>query len=365
VAELRVPKLNSNDDSYVLTGWLVKDGEPVRAGDALAELETSKAVEELTACASGPLHHLAAQGATILPGQLIATIGQPGIAESRSAAPIAEAAGTALAGAAQLITGPARQRMTELGVSEEQVRALATRVVRSGDIDELAATAQSAEIVDGQRLSKVQVAVGRAVSRSHNDIPAAYTVVKVEVGPALGRARELMRQVRRPVGLAELFVLAVAQVFGRFPVFFGQLSADASTVGLAVAPHIGVTVDLGEGLYVPVLHHAHELTIGEIASKLMQFRLAAAEGTFRAADLAGANIAVTLHTDPGVVLAIPFIFPGQLCALAITSPQEEVVLVNGEVSSRTIAQIGLAYDHRAINGREAAAFLTAVGEALS
>ena len=127
----------------------------------------------------------------------------------------------------------------------------------------------------------------------------------------------------------------------------------------AEAPRVGVTFDMGQGLYVPVVHDTGSLR--EIADTLMRYRLAATEGDFRERDLTGANIAITLHTDADVILAIPFVFPGTVCALAITSPQPEVVLgEDGAVTTRTVANIGLAYDHRLINGRDAALFLAAL-----
>jgi 2-oxoglutarate dehydrogenase E2 component (dihydrolipoamide succinyltransferase) len=203
----------------------------------------------------------------------------------------------------------------------------------------------------------VQRAVARAVTVSHDTIPAAYTVMKFEVGPLLERARGLTREVRRPVGLAELFVQAVAGLHPAFPLFFASIDGDVARP--AEAPRVGVTFDMGEGLYVPVVHDTGSLR--SIADTLMRYRLAATEGDFREKDLAGANIAVTLHTDADVILAIPLIFPGTVCALAITSPQQELVLgEDGAVTARTVANIGLAYDHRLINGRDASRFLAAL-----
>ncbi|NUS11566.1 MAG: pyruvate dehydrogenase, partial [Streptomyces sp.] len=74
MAELLVPKLNNNDTEYVLTDWLVKDGEQVGAGEPVAVVETSKAAEELEAGASGTLRHLLAAGARCRPGEVIAGI---------------------------------------------------------------------------------------------------------------------------------------------------------------------------------------------------------------------------------------------------------------------------------------------------
>ncbi|WP_030904106.1 2-oxo acid dehydrogenase subunit E2 [Streptosporangium amethystogenes] len=384
MADIRVPKLNNNDTEYLIVEWLVEDGGPVVAGEAVAVLETSKAADELEAGESGHLYHAAALNSWIAPGALLARVTAEAVPvlERPGSEPVAGAdmAGRGSAPALQpVVTDPARAAMEELGISDSDVASLGLAVIRRADVVALAArrsgeTTGTARVdapgpgtdpdkADGrqagttQRLSRVQRAVARAVTVSHAAIPAAYTVVRFEVGPLLARTKELSRQVRRPVGLAELFVQAVAALHPAFPLFFASVDGDEAR--LADAPRVGVTFDLGEGLYVPVVRDTGSLR--EIAEALMRYRLAAAEGDFREKDLTGANIAVTLHTDADVVLAIPLIFPGTVCALAITSPQSEPVLAeDGTVTVRTVANIGLAYDHRLINGRDAALFLAAL-----
>ncbi|MFI6451108.1 2-oxo acid dehydrogenase subunit E2 [Streptosporangium amethystogenes] len=388
MADIRVPKLNNNDTEYLIVEWLVEDGGPVVAGQAVAVLETSKAADELEAGESGHLYHAVALNTWIAPGALLARVTaeavpvleSPGPAPSGSEPVAGEGvAGRENAPALQpVVTDPARAAMEELGVSDSDVASLGLAVIRRADVAALAArrTGETTGAVRADvpepgtdpdkangrqagthRLSRVQRAVARAVTVSHAAIPAAYTVVRFEVGPLLARTGELSRQVRRPVGLAELFVQAVAALHPAFPLFFASIDGDEAR--LADTPRVGVTFDLGEGLYVPVVRDTGSLR--EIAEALMRYRLAAAEGDFREKDLTGANIAVTLHTDADVVLAIPLIFPGTVCALAITSPQSEPVLAeDGTVTVRTVANIGLAYDHRLINGRDAALFLAAL-----
>ncbi len=72
----------------------------------------------------------------------------------------------------------------------------------------------------------------------------------------------------------------------------------------------------------------------------MEYRVAAMKGDFKATDLADANIAVTLHHDGGISLAIPFIFPGTACALAVTAPQQTLYLDGAEVKARQVSHIG-------------------------
>ncbi|WP_031525655.1 2-oxo acid dehydrogenase subunit E2 [Streptomyces sp. NRRL F-5123] len=389
MAELLVPKLNNNDTEYVLTDWLVDDGTPVSAGDPVAVVETSKAAEELEATATGALRHALAAGAVCRPGERIAAID-----DGTQTAPVPAAAAAGAAG--QLVTRPAQQLIDELGITAAEVEALGRAVVRREHVAALrpggaavnapagggaAASVGAPAAVPGitpapavsapaaaapgalaspasgpgadvpgvtrAELPRVQRGVARAVDISHRTIPAAYTVVRMDLGPALAYAKRVTREVRRPVGAGELFVREVALLHADFPRFFGCV--EGSTALLADAPHIGVTVDLGEGLFVPCVRDAAQLSIGEIATRLMKFRVAATTGAFRESDLTGANFTVTLHTDADVVLAVPFVLPGTACALAVTAPTDG-----------SPANIGLAYDHRLINGREATLFLHAL-----
>ncbi|SEK31422.1 2-oxo acid dehydrogenase subunit E2 [Streptacidiphilus jiangxiensis] len=380
MAELQVPKLNNQDEEYQLTQWLVADGEPVAAGDAVVVVETSKAAEELEATASGTLRHGAKEGDWCRPGQAVAEITDGTAAPVPPPTAPAPAPATApadgpadAASDAPLVTRAAQQRADELGVTPAEIAALGLAVVRTADVERLRAADQAdradraeqdgqdcqdgRDVDTGQEvraatpgvpLGRVQRGVARAVELSHRTIPAAYTVVRMDLGPALGYARAATREVRRPVGLAELFVQQVAALHGEFPRCFAAI--EGSTALLADAPHIGVTVDLGEGLYVPCVHDAARRSLREIATSLTAYRLAATTGGFKESELTGANFVVTLHTDADIVLAVPFVFPGTVCALAVTAP----------AGDGSFANIGLAYDHRLINGRDAVLFLQAL-----
>lgn len=180
-------------------------------------------------------------------------------------------------------------------------------------------------------------------------VPSAYTLVKVYAD----------REDRLP-GPAERVIKAVAAQRSRFPAFFGQLGRDG-TVMVAPGAQIGLTVDVGQGLYLPVLHDAESLSLRDISAAMLRFGVKARRGRFTADDLTGANIAVTLHTESAVVLAQPIIFPGHVCALAVCGMLEELQAGSGgSVSQRSYFHLGLTYDHRVINGRDAVLFLHAV-----
>ncbi|WP_344076373.1 2-oxo acid dehydrogenase subunit E2 [Luedemannella helvata] len=349
MTEIRIPKLNANDAAYTLVEWLVADGSRVAAGDPVVVVETAKATEELESPADGYLRQAAAVGAECPVGAVIGTL-------SEVAAPPAATPPSAPVPAYEdvIITGPAAELMARHGVDRAAVLALGRRLIRTADIEELLAGGRVVA------LGRHQEAVAAAVTESHRTIPAAFVAVAVDVDGALALARTLTRAHKRLVGLAELLVKAVAVQLDEHPLCFGSFQSPAA-VRVPDAADVGVTIDVGTGLHVPVVRDPAALDWRELAGALMGLRLTAMKGGFAARDLAGAHILVALHNDAAVTVAVPMVFPGQACAVSLGAVQQVIDLdADGSPVRRSTVQIGLAYDHRVVNGRGAVAFLAAV-----
>ncbi|MGW0810826.1 2-oxo acid dehydrogenase subunit E2 [Nonomuraea sp. NPDC002799] len=358
MAELRIPKLNNNDTEYVLVEWVTGDGRTVASGEVVATVETSKTIEDLVCADDGVLRHLLPAGSSCAPGDLIGRVDTPGAPVPLSAfAPVAV---PAAAPNGPVITAPARELMEQRGVTEERVRALGLALVRRSDVERLSEA--PATRPDLRPIPPVQQAVARSVSQSHATIPAAYTVVQVDVGAALSHARTLRGRLRKLVGLPDFLIAAVAHLRRSFPLLYATPAGES--LALSAEANVGVTIDVGKGLFVPVVAGASSLGFGGIVEALSELRRRAMNGSFREQDLTGANIVVTLHNDRDVVAAIPLILPGTICALALAGPRQELVLIDGTVSARTVANVGLAYDHRYVNGRDATLFLQALKDTI-
>ncbi|MEU4512798.1 2-oxo acid dehydrogenase subunit E2 [Nonomuraea wenchangensis] len=365
-----VPKINSNDARYLLVEWVAADGATVRPGDVLALIETSKTMEELAAESGGVLRHRVAAGAECLPGQTIADLADPADPADPAVPASAPASGGAPAGEEPpgdgvVITAPARRLMDELGIGEDAVRALGRKIIRRDDVTALTQPAPSDPDAEEIVLPVSQRRVADVVARAHREVPAAYTVVKVDVEDALRLARELTPALRTLIGLPELLVKAVAGLTGRFELLFAT-PVGPGRVRRAATAHVGVTMDVGKGLSVPVVHDATGRTLREISKTLMTYRMAALRGGLREEDLSGGNITLTLHNESTVTLAVPIVFPGQLCALSLAAPQQELVPAEGPAgfAVRHTVHLGLAYDHRYVNGHDAIVFLDALRAAL-
>jgi 2-oxoglutarate dehydrogenase E2 component (dihydrolipoamide succinyltransferase) len=390
MSEVTIPVLNSTDDSYVLVEWLVPEGAGVSAGDVLALIETSKAVTELVAADSGCLSHRISALSTCRPGQVAGDLSavssggpappgsqpasagpQAGAGPASAPAPGGSAEVPAPGGSAEVVvTRPAQALMDAHGLTADAVAGLGKGLIRRSDVAALITGAGSAVgpaggLASGPlSLPAHQQAVARAVSQSHASIPSAFTVIKVDAAELLRRQELAGRQAAGFIGIPEFVIKAVAGTSADFPVCFAGIGDDL-TVTAAGSIDIGVTIDVGTGLYVPVIRAADTLDFAAIAARMMYFRTRAMRGQLSERDLAGPRLILSLHQARGIMLALPIIYPGQACTLSLAAVDQELRLgPSGQVTQHSYFYLGMCYDHRVINGREAAAFLSAVRDRL-
>jgi 2-oxoglutarate dehydrogenase E2 component (dihydrolipoamide succinyltransferase) len=375
--EITLPKLNNNDETYVLVEWLAGDGQELAPDSPVAMVETSKAIEELVAEAGGVLQQVVEVNTECAIGAVIGRLFPTRQARLEYIAAASRAGSSGDGGTPAedvIITRSAREAAEELGVDIARLSALGKKVLRRRDVEEFASRAPAGETRPaseaapagsaGVRLSAAQQAVGQVVTRSHQDIPAAFLAVKVPVDAALELQGRLAGS-QIIVGLPELLVRAVAGLRELFPLFFGCYQPGGN-VSLAPGANVGITMDLGKGLYIPVVGNADNKSLAEIADIMADFRISALRGAFLERELAGGNITISLSNDADIVLAWPIIFPGQTCMLCLHATQEELFLdAQGDIATRRYVNLGITYDHRVVNGREATLFLQEIKKVLA
>ncbi|MFC7862888.1 2-oxo acid dehydrogenase subunit E2 [Streptomyces murinus] len=327
--EVVVPKLNNNDTEYVLLGWLVPDGENVEPDQPIAEVETSKAIEELSATAAGVLRHRADEGVECRPGDVIALLERANGSGAATDAPLE-------------------------GVTSASTRAPSSASASLGTTTDPGIVA----------LDRAQQLVGQVVTTSRREIPDAFVLRRVRLDALDRMERERDDHDAEPAELLELLIKAIGGLREKFPLCFSSL-ADACSVRVATSADVGVTFDAGNGLFIPVVREVEYRSLVDIADDLAEFRMRAFRGTFTEENLRAPSIILSWNHDPGVVMVQPVIPPGLACAVSVGGALEEIRL---DDSGRPIvgraAHIGLAYDHRILNGREAVAFLAALAAVL-
>lgn len=377
--EITVPKLNNNDANYDLVEWLAEDGATVAKDEDLLTLETSKAAEDLVSEHDGVLHHAVKAGEQVPPGAVIGRIfadeaAREAFLTADTGAGTASGSGSGSAADAAMLgegtdfvlTAAARAQAAEAGITEEELRSLGKRIIKGSDIEALAARrAKVDELPDNRlELSQHQRAIGAVVTESHRSVPASFTVVRIRVDAAEAAARELSARSGTMVGLPAVLITRLAALRESFPAFFATYHEDGYAL-LAEQSHVGVTVDLGNGLYIPVVRDADRLSAVEVAEQLEDFRFSALRGSFRGSELMGAALTLSLNNDEDVLLTQPIIFPGQTCMVSLGGVQSGLELAaDGSVFAARYVHVGIAFDHRVVNGREAVQFLQALKKAL-
>jgi 2-oxoglutarate dehydrogenase E2 component (dihydrolipoamide succinyltransferase) len=357
VTELVIPKLNNNDTAYDLVRWFYDEGEDVPDGAAVLLVETAKTAEEITAEKGGVLHRRRGEGTTCVPGEVVGHLFPDGAARAEflvraNAVEADDRPGDFV------ITEPARELMAAHGVATSALNRLGKRVIRRGDVEHLLHE-QPASAGRVEPLGRNQQAVADVVAASHRQVPAAYVAIKVDLAAVLRLRRESAGAGAVPYEMLDVVVAAVGRQLRDFPHCFASLRDDRTIVVPRTAD-VGVTVDVGNGLYVPVVRDSATKTPTQINVLVKEFRRKASNGTLTDGDLAGGHIAVSVVDYAEVVMSVPMVLPPQVAMLSIGGLQRELRLGPDGVVECPVMQLGLAYDHRVINGRYAVRFLKAV-----
>ena len=355
---ITIPTINNNDTQATLVEWRKADGSTVQAQETLAVLETSKATFDLPCETAGLLHIQATPGQ---PYDFGATIGYVfKDAAEREQFLVKKTASLPISSATDLVvTQSARQLINAHGITDAQLRALGKKIIKAQDLAALVAPSASTPL-EFLKPSQQQTAIARLVSRSHASVPKSFILKKFVCDGALNQLAEFSKKEGVMVGLADLLVKLVSGLPGEFPFFFGELRDDLQFVPAKVA-HIGVTFDLGTGLFIPVLQSPAELSLKEIAQRMMTLRMKALRNKFTSDDLTGANIAISLNADKDTIFVSPIIQVPQTCMLSVGAVQTELGLsAENQLQTRRYFNLGLAFDHRVINGFQANAFLNAI-----
>jgi 2-oxoglutarate dehydrogenase E2 component (dihydrolipoamide succinyltransferase) len=354
--QINIPRTTSNDATCILLEWRFENGQEVQRGDVLAYLETSKATEDLVSPGSGTLHNLARAGEEYAPGSCIGYLLVDG-----EVPPVPEVSTATSQPPSFILTREAQALVAAQGITNEQLASLGKKLLKKSDVLALVSAPQrnGNQTPPAVPRSRGQAIVAQRVALAHQTIPAAFTMIKVYCDKVLQAIAEYIEREEVVIGLAEVLIKHLGRMQPGYPGFYQDREpAEAGELQSNENPGIGITIDVGTGLYIPIIKRAATRSLGEIAGELMEIRLKALRNALKEGEMSGGHLTVSLHTEKDIVAAVPIIFPTQTCMISLCSVQEELYLqVDGSVGMRRYFTLGAAYDHRVINGAEAVQFL--------
>jgi pyruvate dehydrogenase E2 component (dihydrolipoamide acetyltransferase) len=414
--DVRMPKLGMTMQRGTVIEWLKREGDRVEKDEPLVRVLTEKITTELTAPASGTLARIVAPVKAKVPaGGVMAIIAEPGeeLPELEVAAPpVAEveapevAAPRPEAPTPQVIASPAVRRLAkDLGVEisevptagpriteedvrryhDEQARIVASPLARRMAEEESVDLAQVEGSGPGGRITEEDVLgvlaqreVGAAAlpqripfagmrqAIAEHMVHSLQTMAQVSMNTKadvteLKATREALgtRWERKP-SYIDLLVKAVAVALKEHPLLGARLERDE--IVLPTEYNIGVAVALEDGLIVPVVHNADQLTLVEIGGRVKDLAQRARENALEVDEVTGGTITITNLGMFGIDASTPIINPPEVAILGVGRIVPELALVDGQVIARDVMTLSLTIDHRIVDGAPGAQFLqTLVG----
>ncbi|HEU5348020.1 MAG TPA: dihydrolipoamide acetyltransferase family protein [Ktedonobacterales bacterium] len=377
--EITIPAWTESDaEEGVIANWFVSNGAAVRQGQVLGELMVEKATTEITAPQDGIIQDVRVQrGDVVTPGTLVAEL----VASGETTAPVAKAgedtatrslaASAPSAEAGFVPASPAARRLArELGVdltrltpargqrlTEDDVRraaATGTATAPAPGVSSPAASAVSAEA--GEPLSGRRKVIAERMLRSVQT-SAQLTLTTDTRADALVEARDRARA-RMNLTYTDMLAWVAIQALKQHPAMNATLEGDRLRLHNAI--HLGLAVAVPDGLLVPVVRDAGDLSIERLAAQTQQLTERARNNAITAAELSGSTFSLTTLGSYEIDAFTPILNPPEVGILGIGRIREAVVPRDGQIVIGHLMVLSLTFDHRAIDGAPAAAFLQTV-----
>lgn len=410
--EVKVPTLGESITEATLGEWLKQPGEAVAADEPIATLETDKVSVEVPAPVAGTMGaHAVAVGDTVKVGAMIATIdagggaaAAPAPAKAQEAAPAVTAAQQAPAAEAPADPAPSgdapaalspsvRRAILEHGVdpasitgtgkdgriTKEDVEAAAKSgsatsakppsdggAAPAGRADAAPAAEPSVRREERVRMTRLRQTIASRLKEAQNTAAMLTTFNDVDMTAVMAartKYKDLFEKkhgVR--LGFMGFFVKAAVMALKDIPSV--NASIDGDEIVYRDYADISVAVSAPNGLVVPVIRDADQLSVAGIEKTIGDFGKRAKDGTLKMDEMRGGTFTISNGGVFGSLMSTPIINPPQSAVLGLHRIEDRAVVVDGQIVVRPMMYLALSYDHRLIDGREAVTFLVALKNAI-
>ena len=394
--EVILPRLGQGMESGTIVRWLKAEGDSVKKSEPLYELDTDKVTQEVEAEASGVLLKIAVAEGEVPVGQTVAFIGAAGedvpevaalaaptppaaeavsdtlLQAKEEPVPAAAASGNGRIKASPLARRLARERGIDLATlhgTGPEGRIVAEDVER-GEAGAPAAAPASNRLLQAIPAGEVErvplTSVRKTIARRLTDawqIPVFQLQASADmtrVNAIVARLRERDPDVR--ITVTDVLTKVCAQALMRHREVNAEFTEDA--ILLHPSANVGLAVAAPQGLVVPVIRGAERLSLTEIAGMRADVVGRAREAKLRAEDLEGGTFTISNLGMYAVERFTAVLNPPQAAIVAVGATEDRVVPVDGGTAVRPMVTLTCTFDHRAVDGAPAAAFLQTLKESL-
>ena len=401
--EFKFPDIGEGLTEGEIVRWLVKEGDEVKEGQPLVEVETDKALAEIPSPKTGVILKILAKEKEIVKvGQVIVVFGEKGEAleapsprpksvgvvgeleeapeEGLAVATKVEPTRPALVSEHTLATPAIRALAKELGVDINKVKGIGPegRVLEK-DVRQFAEGKEKPveEVKKPVKVKKydlygyveriplrgIRRSIAKAMVKSKYTAPHVTAMDEADV-TALWKIREKEKKAAEKKGIKltilPFIIKAVIAGLSEHPYLNASLDDENEEIILKKYFNIGFATDTPEGLMVPVVKNAKDKSILQLAQELTQLVEKARNRTIDLADLKGGTFTISNYGALGGIYATPIINYPEVAILGVGKIKDTPVVRDGKVVVRKMLSLALSFDHRVVDGGEGARFLNTV-----
>lgn len=410
---VELPRLSDTMEEGVIAKWHIQEGEKVKRGQIIADIETDKATMEFESFDAGTvLKIVAPEGETLPLGAPIAVLGKPG---ENAESMLAQHGGAGVPAAAppppppavveeqsveaeverQPVPSPAEAAPREAALPRESERIAASPIARrlarehglrlvditgsgphgrivKGDVEQAVtagprpATAAEA-FAEGEdvavKLSQMRKTIARRMTQANAEIPHFYLTITIEMDRAVAMREQLKAALTDvKISFNDLVIMAAAKALVVHP----EVNAywNGETIVRRGNVHMGIAVAVEEGLVVPVIRHADRKSLSMISAEARDLGLRARDKKLDPQEMTGSSFTVSNLGMFGIDQFAAVINPGEGAILAVGAITDEVVVRDGEIGVGKRMKATIACDHRVMDGATGARFLSTFGKLL-
>ena len=389
IIEVPVPSAGESITEADVGEWYKQVGDSVSVDEAIVELETDKAAQEILSPVSGKIIELmSATGDTVQVGQILvkieegATTEAPGPAADVAVATsgTSTAATPAPASGTNMPASPSAQKiLIEKGIDPTSVQGSGKRgQVLKEDAQNAssplapaashapAKTDSDAPREERVRMTRLRQTIARRLKDAQNTAAMLTTFNEVDMTAVMEMRKKYKELFEKKhgvkLGFMGFFTKAVCHALQEIPAVNAEI--DGTDIIYKNFAHIGVAVGTDKGLVVPVVRDADQMSIAEVEKEIGNLGRKARDGDLTMADMQGGTFTISNGGVYGSLMSTPILNAPQSGILGMHKIDQRPVVVNGEIAIRPMMYLALSYDHRIVDGKEAVTFLVRVKESL-
>ena len=406
MTDVMVPALGDSVTEATVSTWFKKPGDAVKQDEMLCELETDKVSVEVPSPVTGVLSEIIAPEGTTVPAGARLAIVTEGAASPAAKNKVTKAfenvPSTVAEPSLAPIAGPeptvprdiedapaAKKAMAEASLTAAQVtgtgrdgRVMKEDVARATPPTPVAAPvamapapvaiprapipADDAAREERVKMTRLRATIAKRLKEAQNTAAMLTTYNEVDMASVMDLRTTYKDQFEKKhgvkLGFMSFFVKACIHALHEVPEVNAEV--DGQDVVYKNYVHMGVAVGTPNGLVVPVLRDADQMSFAGIEKKIAELGARARDNKLTMADLQGGSFTISNGGVYGSLMSAPILNPPQSGILGMHKIQDRPVVVGGQIVIRPMMYLALSYDHRIVDGKGAVTFLVRVKEAL-